>query len=505
MRILGGEGEEMKELDLGLGQAKLQTVDLQKELLVLRLSLGKLRATAQRAFAPVTVPFVESLQKAVSWATRLVKEIGIVLSALTGLRHGQDGYTKSVTKTVKALRRELADFDQLNRLGTPKGGTVTAEIYVPAESFQVPAHLQKIIDGILQAIAPLQEVDLFALRWNFARLTEAVEALWQQVKTGLGYVWENVLAPFGVWIVEQFVPTALLALKRATELLSAVLSPLAEGFRKIYEAMQPVFRFVGECLLTAIDQLGRLFVKVANTFREEGDGIVAAFDKITQGITYAWSVVGPLLWNLKIEVCQVFAQVREMVCNAVSLMVSAFDGFADFLLGAFTGDWDRAWGGLKKLLKNAVNGILSLINGMLTGLGGGINAVIKMLNKLRFSLPDWVPQLGGKSFGLNLSTVKVPQIPYLAKGAVLPANKPFLAMVGDQTHGTNVEAPLATIQQAVAQVLSDMVPAMVAGFEHTHGLQRSLIAAVQALDFSDGALAGAVNRYNRRMETVRGV
>ena len=46
---------------------------------------------------------------------------------------------------------------------------------------------------------------------------------------------------------------------------------------------------------------------------------------------------------------------------------------------------------------------------------------------------------------------------------------------------------------------------MVAGFEHTHGLQRSLIAAVQALDFSDGALAGAVNRYNRNMETVRGV
>lgn len=46
-------------------------------------------------------------------------------------------------------------------------------------------------------------------------------------------------------------------------------------------------------------------------------------------------------------------------------------------------------------------------------------------------------------------------IPALARGAVLPANKPFLAIVGDQTSGTNVEAPLSTIKQAVREVLAE--------------------------------------------------
>ena len=52
-----------------------------------------------------------------------------------------------------------------------------------------------------------------------------------------------------------------------------------------------------------------------------------------------------------------------------------------------------------------------------------------------------------------MSKVSAPQIPYLAQGAVLPANRPFLAVVGDQKHGTNIEAPLDTIKQALAEVL----------------------------------------------------
>jgi len=62
----------------------------------------------------------------------------------------------------------------------------------------------------------------------------------------------------------------------------------------------------------------------------------------------------------------------------------------------------------------------------------------------------WLPTALGAIFG-----APVPSLP-LAKGAVLPPNQPFLAMVGDQTSGTNVEAPLATIEQAVANVLTRM-------------------------------------------------
>ena len=158
-----------QELDIGLEQVKLQAVDVEKELLVLRLAFGKLRAVATQAFAPVTAPLLEGLQKAVFWATRLVKNIGIVLSALTGLRAGQESYTRSVTKTVKALRRELAGFDELNRLGTPKSGVVTAQITVDPETFTVPAQLQGIIDGIRAALAPLQSCPWSGIFTDFRR------------------------------------------------------------------------------------------------------------------------------------------------------------------------------------------------------------------------------------------------------------------------------------------------------------------------------------------------
>ena len=112
--------------------------------------------------------------------------------------------------------------------------------------------------------------------------------------------------------------------------------------------------------------------------------------------------------------------------------------------------------------------------------------------------------LSGKRFGFDFALLNAPQIPYLAKGAVLPANKPFLAMVGDQKHGTNVEAPLATIQEAVAIVMEDMIPAMMAGFEAVVNEQRATRQIVEGIDIGDTTIGQAANRYNRKMAIIRG-
>ena len=75
------------------------------------------------------------------------------------------------------------------------------------------------------------------------------------------------------------------------------------------------------------------------------------------------------------------------------------------------------------------------------------------MNNLSFDIPDWVPGLGGKTFGFDIKTLPVKKIPLLASGAVIPPNAPFTAVLGDQKHGTNVEAPLETIKQALREVL----------------------------------------------------
>jgi hypothetical protein len=111
------------------------------------------------------------------------------------------------------------------------------------------------------------------------------------------------------------------------------------------------------------------------------------------------------------------------------------------------------WNGIITSIKNSINKIISVINRMISGMVNGVNSLISALNSLSFAFPDWVPVLGGKSFGLNIGYVSAPQIPYLASGAVIPPNAPFMAVLGDQKHGTNIEAPLDTIKQAVREVV----------------------------------------------------
>ena len=92
----------------------------------------------------------------------------------------------------------------------------------------------------------------------------------------------------------------------------------------------------------------------------------------------------------------------------------------------------------------------------------------------------------------------------LAKGAVIPPNAPFMAMLGEQRHGTNIEAPLSTIQEAVAAVMQDYAAANLAGHEATVAVLREILEAVLGIEIGDKVIADAVQRYNSRMAVVKG-
>ena len=77
-------------------------------------------------------------------------------------------------------------------------------------------------------------------------------------------------------------------------------------------------------------------------------------------------------------------------------------------------------------------------------------------------------------------------------------------MVGDQRHGTNVEAPLATIQEAVALVMQDQTSAILAGFQASIDVQRDILEAVLGISIGDDVIGAAVDRYNHKMAIMRG-
>ena len=110
----------------------------------------------------------------------------------------------------------------------------------------------------------------------------------------------------------------------------------------------------------------------------------------------------------------------------------------------FTAKW---WANLGK---KAINGLLGVIE-------SGLNWIIKKINEFIGGISGIVGAVG-KVIGQEWNLGKIPnvKIPRLAQGAVIPPNREFLAVLGDQKHGTNIEAPLDTIKQAVAEVLAQV-------------------------------------------------
>lgn len=172
----------------------------------------------------------------------------------------------------------------------------------------------------------------------------------------------------------------------------------------------------------------------------------------------------PVLLPIIDGVVKALMSAAGMIADEVSGIIDVIRGIIQFLTGVFTGDWKKAWEGITKIfegvkntIKGTVNGIIGIVESLANGVVKGINTVIQSLNGLKFDIPDWVPGgLGGKEFGFNIPELKQVSIPKLATGAVIPANNEFLAVLGDQKHGTNIEAPLDTIVDAVMIALNNI-------------------------------------------------
>ena len=138
----------------------------------------------------------------------------------------------------------------------------------------------------------------------------------------------------------------------------------------------------------------------------------------------------------------------------------------DFVTDVFKGDWDAAWNDIKTIFEDVwnlfvdivkipLNAIVGLINTFLLGIENAFNAVISALNTISVDIPDWVPVVGGETFGIDLDKVSIGKIPKLAQGTVIPANYGnFLAMLGDNKREAEVVSPLSTIEQAVRNAMA---------------------------------------------------
>lgn len=278
----------------------------------------------------------------------------------------------------------------------------------------------------------------------------------------------------------------------------------------IWEKLKTVFKQVWT------DGLEPLTQDIADFVLEVGNCLLSLYNEFIKPIVdWLQETIYPIIVNVIDLIIGNVGGAYTAISNHISGIIRTIKGIVQFVSGVFTGDWRKAWEGvknifggiwesLKTVIKAPLNAIIAGINILLSGITTGVNTAIKAINKLSFTVPDWVPGIGGETWGFNIKELTAPQIPKLAQGAVLPPNKPFMAIVGDQKHGTNIEAPLSTIQEAVAAVMQEYISANMAGHEATVSVLQEILEAVLGIQIGDDVIASAVNRYNRKMAVMRG-
>lgn len=293
--------------------------------------------------------------------------------------------------------------------------------------------------------------EIFDTLWNGVAqpVLNALKTLWCDTWQSISDFWNEWGQPIFDGINEGITTTKNVFLN----LWETVLKPV---FDKLMDVADSVWTEHLKPLLDEfLDFVGTLITSVLSIYNKA----------IAPVVNWLVSILGPIVSSVLGKIIKIVGNVISDIIDAVKNIISALKGVVLFIAGVFTGDWKKAWQGVKKIFKGVwdalvdiaktpINLIIGLINGLTGAVEDAVNWIIDGINELSFTTPDWLPgDLGGQTFGFDLSQIDIPEIPKLAQGAVIPPNSEFLAVLGDQKRGTNIEAPLDTITQAVLQAL----------------------------------------------------
>ena len=380
----------------------LNTINADKQM---SASLAQIRGNLLTAFAPIYSFVLPAIRTLLSWLAKLTAVISSVFGAIFGQTasqaqanakalYQQANATSAAGDAAEKAKRQLSGLDEMNRWesndssgGGGGGGGAAAPDFSGVSQVKLPDNVQ-------------------------AGLTKIGEAL-RSIIESLKRIWDSP-------VVQFIVKTVLyVAMQRIAWILSSV-GLVLEGIADILDGnVWEGIKKVGLGLLDLMNPIGGL-----------QDGFKSLWEKVASGALSAW----------------------EGIKNA-------FKSVPEWFQGKFRDAWQkvkdvfstggRIWSGIKEGIENTFRTVVNaIIRGMNTIIAVPFNKINSMLNTIRNA-----HFLGISPFqnmwGVN--PLPVPQIPMLARGAVIPANRQFLAVLGDQRNGNNLEAPESLLRQIVRE------------------------------------------------------
>lgn len=380
----------------------LNTINADKQM---SASLAQIRGNLLTAFAPIYSFVLPAIRTLLSWLAKLTAVISSVFGAIFGQTasqaqanakalYQQASATSAAGDAAEKAKRQLSGLDEMNRWESNDssgvgggGGGSAAPDFSGVSQVKLPDNVQA----------------------GLAKIGEALRSIIESLKR----IWDSP-------VVQFIVKTVLyVAMQRIAWILSSV-GLVLEGIADILDGnVWEGIKKVGLGLLDLMNPIGGL-----------QDGFKSLWEKVASGALSAW----------------------EGIKNA-------FKSVPEWFQGKFRDAWQkvkdvfstggRIWSGIKEGIESTFRTVVNaIIRGMNTIIAVPFNKINSMLNTIRNA-----HFLGISPFqnmwGVN--PLPVPQIPMLARGAVIPANRQFLAVLGDQRNGNNLEAPESLLRQIVRE------------------------------------------------------
>lgn len=419
-------------------------------------AIARLKGALLTMAQPLVDVVIPALTMFMNLLTAIVGEIDRFVSALFGSTVDQSAEAaENLQKEADALDatgsaakkagKSLASFDEINKLSNNQGGAgdSSAESIAPDFSWA---------DGISDKLAQMAK-DVLLIGAGFAlwKIASSLPGQLGNILTILGGLliamggillfyegftdaWENgvdwgnlaamiagvAAAAFGLYVVFGSIGAGIDLVVGGIALVVGGIAMLVTGFKDVIENG----------------------ANLKNTLL-----IIAGI--IATGLGIALLIGGPGAW-IPLLIAGIVAVVTAMIAwqgnlgDFAEAFKQIFNGIIDFFKGVFTGDFELAWKGIK-------NVVFGIINAIVIAFESFVNTIIDGLNWLISKANSAGEKIGVGSFIPEIPQISLPRIPYLAQGAVIPPNREFLAVLGDQKSGTNIEAPEGLIRQIVRE------------------------------------------------------
>lgn len=277
------------------------------------------------------------------------------------------------------------------------------------------------------------------------------QTIWEAIKTLINTVWNAI---------KSIISTTINAI---STIISTVLNAIKTTFSTIFESIKntvtTIFNAIKTFITTTINTISTTISTVLNIIKTTFSTILESikntvttvFNAIKSTITTIINAVSTTISTVLNSIKTTFSTILESIKTTVNTIFNAIKSTITTIMGTIQSGistalssikttWSNMWESMKTTVVNIFNGIWSSIKGVINSIIGGvekmangvingINGMIRALNNLSFDVPDWAPEIGGKTFGFNISTIGNVSIPRLAKGGIV--DQATIAMVGE--------------------------------------------------------------------------